>query len=69
MKTETDNIYKSVIDIRPILRKRANGGTLALSPPDAVARFGVTGADDAKAIAAFNAAKYSWAQTLMSDRH
>jgi len=68
MEAETDFIRNSILGISPILRKRANGGTLAITPPTAYARFAVTADDDDRAIAAFTAAKYSWASTLSSEQ-
>ncbi len=44
----------------PVLIKRECGGWLAVTPADAILRFGVEAADEASAIAAYEEERQRW---------
>jgi len=69
MKTDVNKRYQDIASLIPVLRNRANGSILALTPPGAIVKFGVVGKDATEAVSVFEETRESWAQLLSSDRH
>lgn len=64
-----DSSILSWSETKPRMVHRACGGWLAVSPPGAFFRIGVTGATEAEAAESFELTKRRWAEIWLSEPH